>query len=118
MSSASREAWEKLWVEKNDRHPGVAADLPKDGFHAQAEAGVDVGRRLVEQKDRRPQGQGPGQGHALGLSRAQAGHGPLLPARELDEVQGFGDARGPFVFGNARTSSPKARLSEIVPLKR
>ena len=79
----------------------LAREVLELGAHADAELGVEVGERLVHEKDFGGADDGARQGDALALAAGEFFGLALQIGTELDLLGGFAHARGDLAFGNA-----------------
>ena len=76
----------------DERDPDLLLDPLELDLHLLAELEVEGAERLVEEEDRRPVDQGPGEGDPLRLAAGDLGRLARLKAGQLDELEHLGHA--------------------------
>ena len=76
----------------DERDPDLLLDALELDLHLLAQLEVERAERLVEEEDRRPVDERPGEGDPLGLAAGDLGRLALLEAGQLDELEHLGDA--------------------------
>ena len=86
---AVRQAQRLVLVVRHVEHRDaeLALQAAQLGAHLHPQLGVQVGQRLVQQQQARPQHDGPGQRHALLLPARQVGRQPRREVLETDRAQ-------------------------------
>jgi hypothetical protein len=93
----------------NGGEPGLFADAPDFGAHLQAEFGVEIGQRFIEQQALGMDHQGPGQSHPLLLSAGKLVGFVIGAVGHFHHGQGlFHPARRFRLSAILRISNPKA----------
>ena len=76
---------------EDEGDPDLLLDALELDLHLLAQLQVECAERLVEQQDRRPVDERPGERHTLGLATGQLGRLATLVAWELDQIEHLRD---------------------------
>ena len=87
-----------------------ALDLAQLDLHLLAQLGVEIGERLVEQQDLRPDHESAGQRHALLLAARQLARKAAGEGAEADQLQRLADAPGALGGGDALHLEPERHV--------